>query len=415
MDKNISFNDNKKSEEHESSDSFELFEPIVEQNGVEYSPVLTSIPNSMSIVTIPEDYNNSIINHLNDLTINDCEMTLKLSQNNAFDANEDNLETTRIESFANSFQNNRQMEEQELLTQKFSLLEKQLGEELNNSSNALLNSVCLTQNEPNSNSSKDIMNNNLENYLKEIKDENMKLKSSIEKNNEVMKQQLKNLKELQSKTNHTNEENKRMTEESKAIIEQLRDENSKLKEQVLNLEAMAGSRVVEELSSEVESLRSKCDKYSGYQKIDVSSELKVQDLSAQLIDAKRTIDALTHQLSSVQMQLKDANSLLESLPIMSSQLKIYERDFKIEEMSKCAALKELEQLEKEVESLKKAKNELEEKLEKGEPFVELAAESEQTGSKKSSYTCPKCWRRFEKFQTIQNHFERCLDEDGLFT
>jgi chromosome segregation ATPase len=189
-----------------------------------------------------------------------------------------------------------------------------------------------------------------------------------------MKQQLKHLQDWQMKNNQTIDEHKRMSDESKAIIEQLRLENNRLKDQVLNLEEMVGLKLVEELNDKLASLRSKCDQLKSYEKFDVSSELQTQNLTKELVDAKQTINSLTLEINSLKKELNEVNERLESLPIMKSHLEIYERDFKVEEMAKLAALKEVDSLEKEIEKLKKNKDEMEEKLEKGTPVLDLKTE-----------------------------------------
>jgi len=284
------------------------------------------------------------------------------------------LDTKRIDSMDSSLKNKDHIEEQELLASKLSNLEKQLGEELNTSVTTLSTSNSLSKIESNFDFNSVQFSDNLEKNLKELRDENEKLKYELEKNNQVMKQQLKNLQEWQIKNNQTTDENKRMIDESKTIVQQLREENMSLKDQVLNLEGMAGLKLVEELGTEVVTLRSKCDQLTNYQKLNVESEMQAQEVCAQLVDAKRTIDSMTHQIESLRMELNETNSKLESLPILSSQLETYERDFKIEEMAKLAALKEVDELEKEIEALKKSNCELGEKLEKGEPVVDLKAE-----------------------------------------
>jgi hypothetical protein len=352
--------------------SFELFEPIVETK-----PTMQSMPNSMSIVTIPDESKHSTIDDINNRVLNDMSNALQLSQNienSINDNNDNNLVTTTIQSFVDDFQNDLQIEEQEILTEKLSHLEKQLDEELKTSLKILSNSNSLAQIESNTDLSNDSLSNDLENYLKELRDENEKLKSALEKNNHVMKQQLKNLQDWQIKNNQTIDEHKRMSDESKAIIEQLRLENDRLKAQVSNFEGMAGSKSVEELTAELVNLRSECDQLKSYEKLDVISELQTQNLTKELVDAKQTINSLTLEINSLKKELNEANERLESLPIMKSQLEIYERDFKVEEMAKLAALKEVDALEKEIEKLKKNKNEMEEKLEKGAPILDLKTE-----------------------------------------
>jgi chromosome segregation ATPase len=137
---------------------------------------------------------------------------------------------------------------------------------------------------------------------------------------------------------------------------------------------MAGSKSVEELTAELVNLRSECDQLKSYEKLDVISELQTQNLTKELVDAKQTINSLTLEINSLKKELNEANERLESLPIMKSQLEIYERDFKVEEMAKLAALKEVDALEKEIEKLKKNKNEMEEKLEKGAPILDFKTE-----------------------------------------
>ncbi len=352
--------------------SFELFEPIVETK-----PTMQSMPNSMSIVTIPDESKHSTIDDINNRVLNDMSNALQLSQNienSINDNNDNNLVTTTIQSFVDDFQNDLQIEEQEILTEKLSHLEKQLDEELKTSLKILSNSNSLAQIESNTDLSNDSLSNDLENYLKELRDENEKLKSALEKNNHVMKQQLKNLQDWQIKNNQTIDEHKRMSDESKAIIEQLRLENDRLKAQVSNFEGMAGSKSVEELTAELVNLRSECDQLKSYEKLDVISELQTQNLTKELVDAKQTINSLTLEINSLKKEFNEANERLESLPIMKSQLEIYERDFKVEEMAKLAALKEVDALEKEIEKLKKNKNEMEEKLEKGAPILDLKTE-----------------------------------------
>jgi chromosome segregation ATPase len=190
-----------------------------------------------------------------------------------------------------------------------------------------------------------------------------------------MKQQLKHLQDWQMENNQTIDEHKRMSDESKAIIEELRLENNRLKDQVLNLEGMAGLKLVEELNAELVSLRSKCDQLKSYEKFGVSSELQTQNLTKELVDAKQTINSLTLEINSLKKELNEAKERLQSVPIMKSQLEIYERDFKVEEMAKLAALKEVYAFENEIEKLKKNKEEMEEKLEKGAPVLDLKTES----------------------------------------
>jgi myosin heavy subunit len=360
--------------------SFELFEPIIET-----MPTTQSMPNSMSIVTISDESKHSAIDDMNDRILSDMSNALQLSQN--IDNNDNNLVTTTIQSFADNFQSDRQIEEQELLTEQLSHLEKQL----NTSLKTLSNSNSLAQIDSNTDLSNDSFSNDLENYLKELRDENEKLKSALEKNNYLMKQQLKNLQDWQMKNSQTIDEHKRMSDESKAIIEQLRLENNRLKDQVS--QGMASFKSVEELTAELASLRSKCDQLNSYEKLDVISELQTQNLTKELVDAKQTINSLSLETNSLKNELNEANERLRSVPIMKSQLEIYERDFKVEEMAKLAALKEVDALEKEIEKLKKNKEEMEEKLEKGAPVLDL--KTEPTGSK--SYTCPKCWRSFKRY------------------
>jgi DNA repair exonuclease SbcCD ATPase subunit len=346
--------------------SFELFEPIIET-----MPTTQSMPNSMSIVTISDESKHSAIDDMNDRILSDMSNALQLSQNienSINDNNDNNLVTTTIQSFADNFQSDRQIEEQELLTEQLSHLEKQL----NTSLKTLSNSNSLAQIDSNTDLSNDSFSNDLENYLKELRDENEKLKSALEKNNYLMKQQLKNLQDWQMKNNQTIDEHKRMSDESKAIIEQLRLENNRLKDQVS--QGMASFKSVEELTAELASLRSKCDQLNSYEKLDVISELQTQNLTKELVDAKQTINSLSLETNSLKNELNEANERLRSVPIMKSQLEIYERDFKVEEMAKLAALKEVDALEKEIEKLKKNKEEMEEKLEKGAPVLDLKTE-----------------------------------------
>ncbi|CAG2173758.1 unnamed protein product [Oppiella nova] len=387
--------------------SFEIFDPIVH-----------SISDSMSIVTIPEDKKSNVNSNLtvSDHQIHDMPTALQMSATNATNDSDDyrpldtELDTRRMESIANSLPSYQLIQEQELMAHRMS---NSFADERAASLKSMTDNLSRIEDNVKSCSARmdNILANNLELYLKELRDENEKLKTELEKNNEFMKQQLKNLHEWQSKNSEIIEDHKRVAQQSKQLVEEngrLVDENHRLNDRVSDLEGMAGLKLVEELSTEVATLRSRCEQMASYEKLDVTSELKSQELSSHLVESQMKVDAMADEINALKAKLSDSAAKLETMSAMKSQLLVFERDFKLEEMSKLAALKEVTELEATVEELKKKLSDAEERLEKGAPTVEL----------KEELTVGKGRRRSRHsgrlFQAIQNHYRQCLDEDGLF-
>ena len=334
-------------------DSFEMCEPIVNN----------SLTDSMSIVNIPES---------------PIRMPSNPMANSSDTSSGDNFETRRVESLNDGLPNYDQIQEQEFLSKDLSdISHKTVSEERNQSLQKLSDNLHrIEDNVKNcSNNMENVLTTNLETYLRELRDENENLKTELEKNNHFMKQQLKNLHEWQTKNKELIEQHKRVVETSKQLSEEnqsIKAENVLLKQKFAEFEERMGT--TELMSREVEDLRSRCQQMANYEKFNVSSELQTHEMTSQLITSQLKIDALKAEIMDLKKQLNDSTARLESMPAMESQLTIYERDFKIEEIAKLAALKEVSELEEEIERLKLRNSQLEEILEKGQPVVELKEE-----------------------------------------
>ena len=337
-----------------------------------YDPTVNSITDSMSIVPIPEPLPRQM------LGISQLTTDRSVIQSNSFDEIGNNCDTKRIDSM-DGLPTYNQIQEHELLAQQLSnISHNSVADERNQSLQKLSdNLIRIEDNVKNcSNNLEDILTTNLEIYLKEVKEENEKLKAELEKNNHFMKQQLKNLHEWQTKYNQEIELHKQVVQHSEALTQEndcLKGENDTLKDKVNELEGMTS--LVDQLTAEVQTLRSKCELMGNYQKFDVPSELQTQELNSRLVEYQIKIDVLNTEINNLKRELSGAHSRLDTLPAMESQLYVFERDFKIEEMSKMAALKEVAQLEQEIERLKLMNSQLEERLDKGSPALDIKDDS----------------------------------------
>ena len=334
-------------------DSFEIYDPVV-----------NSISDSMSIVPIPDpmaSVGNTLANRLN--------------SESSFHEIGDTLVTKRIDS-ADGLPTYDQIEKQDNI-QRNSLTDERQQSLQKLSDNLIRIEDNMRNCSTHTIQTEELLTSNLETYLKELRDENEKMKAELEKNNRFMKQQLNVYHEWQTKNNKDIEEHQRVLQNSQLLAQEnqrLKGENDSLKDKVNELEAM--TRLVEQLTAEVNTLRSRCQSMANYEKFDIPSELQNQELNSRLVESQIKMDAMTAEINSLKNQLSAANSRLETLPAMESQLYIFERDFKLEEMSKLAALKELSELEVEIERLKLRNNELEERLERGAPNLDLKDDSD---------------------------------------
>lgn len=337
-------------ESNEDNDSsFELFEAM---------PMPSTVAEtSMSIVAIPDDNASEHFKHFETSQM-DISKVFQSGNNSGND-----LETKLMQPSYDV------IKAEQLSSEDMNNLDKQQKQERVKSLNTI-------SNRSNSDSqSESTFSAELEQYLKQLRDENDNLKNALERNNAAMKQQLNSLKEWQCAMNAAKQEQIESNEQSRRVIDNLEEKNFKLSERVKELEGMAGLKLVDELGVEVASLRSQMDEKVKYQSINEGLHNENKELTNKLMEATQVIASMSHEITSLNNQLNEANARLDSMPIMKSQLNIYERDFKMEEISKLAALKEVDALEREIDNLKAAKRELEEKLERGQPAVDLKEET----------------------------------------
>jgi len=207
-----------------------------------------------------------------------------------------------------------------------------------------------------------------------LKEENEKLRVAMENSNAMMKKQINNLHEWQTQVTKTKEEQLKSEENARTVIEELKRKNGLLEEKVKDLEGHAGLKLVEEMGIELASLRSKLDEQENRENDKTSLETNIQNMRTELMQSEERNQLLTKQFESLNSQIQDLNEQLKSMTVLEQQISIYERDFKVEEIAKMAAIKEIEGLEKQVEQLKSEKCELEEKIELGKPIVDLKVE-----------------------------------------
>ena len=212
----------------------------------------------------------------------------------------------------------------------------------------------------------------LELYLKDLRDENEKLKVTLENNNIVMKNQLKNLQDWQLQMTANQQKQVEKEHEYKSKIEKLTTENSDLKERVNQLEGMADLKLVEELGVEVAELRSQVAEIEQYKKLNYH-------LTSKLEEVKNELEILTKEKQLLDVQMQGANEELSCYPALKEQLSIYEKDFKVEELAKIAAIREIQKLEAELEKVKFEKEEIEAKLERGQLHAELKDDESSVG------------------------------------
>ena len=371
----------------------------IDSSYVMCEPIVHSITDSMSIVAIPDS--------MPAIPVEEAIGGDAMDASNGFNLVDSEMPTKLIDSF-DGLPSYEQVKQQDSLMKKMSSI---AVEERNASLNTLDDNLERIEGNAKNGSShlSDALTDELEIYLKELKDENEKLKVELEKNNSFMKLQLKNLQEWQNKNKELVEDYKRIIDRSK----ELSDENLSLKEENRNLkEKMAESdtksvQQIEELNKEIESLRLRCSQMANYQKFDISSEMKAQELTSGLVDSQLKLDAMMAELknrdtmiarqqqqlqeaqarvqakddevSALQRGMNEVNHKLDTLDAMKSQLTLFERDFKLEEMSKLAALKEVNELQEELDVLREAYNDIKEKVEKGEPVLDIKEDTKPVG------------------------------------
>ncbi|XP_054164153.1 girdin homolog isoform X2 [Oppia nitens] len=330
-----------------------------------------------SIVAIPDDQTTDPqLGH--SLHLNDVSNALQISRSTTGESHLiNNLDTRRMVSIVNSLPDYSQIED---LNDNQNIENDNFVEERNASLKSMADNLSrIEDNIKNCNISLDtVLTNSLEITFKELRDENDKLKVEIDKNNHFMKEQIKNIQERQHKNNEIIEDHKRLNETLKQMI----DENNQLKEENKQLickvtEGLDKSILIEELTTQVDSLKSRCEQLAKYEKLDINSEIKSQEMSAQVVESQMKIDSMTEEINALKTQLKESITKLEVLPAMESQLQLFERDFKLEEMAKMAAVKEVVELEIEVDKLKLTISELEERLDKGSPTLDIRATTEE--------------------------------------
>lgn len=281
--------------------------------------------------------------------------------------NHDEMDRDKVESFVECEDNE--------MTSKIDELTKQL-EERQESFVEVLSSNKKMSGEVETCLSKDnCFTSELDAYIKLLKQDNDHLRIAMENSNVMMKKQIKNLHEWQ-------EQQAKSEAEARRLVDELKKENHELVERVKDLEGHAGLKLVEEMTFELASLRSKLDEQENEENKKTSLESEMRNLASQLTQSEERNRVLAQQVDLLQFQLGEKNEQLKSVEILQQQVAIYEKDFKLEEMAKLAALKEIDVLEKQIELLKSDKTMLEEKIELGNPTVELKAdESSPVGQK----------------------------------
>jgi myosin type-2 heavy chain 1 len=195
----------------------------------------------------------------------------------------------------------------------------------------------------------------IQKQMMQLREDNCKLISVLQANNQVMKKNLKIAQGLKDELDLAKKSYEQLKESSEETISKLKAENVQLKEKVNQLEAE-------------ESIK--------YGKLSLNQELDLQNQCAKVIEKEQKIEALTKELENLKVEC-DNNSDNELAAALKDQCETYFKKYKIEENLKTKLMKENQALKELIKQLREEKFCLEEQLDKGEPLIDLKPSNNQ--------------------------------------
>ncbi|XP_012262676.2 NF-kappa-B essential modulator isoform X1 [Athalia rosae] len=251
-----------------------------------------------------------------------------------------------------------------------------------------------------------------EKKLKELLQENIKLKETLQQNNLAMKQQFNTIAAWQEEISKVHQSHKQKFSETKELINQLKKENSDLK-----MKAFQGSGTSTDLDLKVRDLEAKLTESVEAQNLVQSArELELQELnsklSKELADSKLACGVLTadvqrHMALSTRLcqQLKQADVTIEGLKLDVEKLELNLKEK--EELSSLADFSLIAMTSKQAQASDMGKEKAQEREEENKRLRELISSLEQ----QLNVTCQTSLPPIE-IQTA-NPRNQALSEDHL--
>lgn len=150
-------------------------------------------------------------------------------------------------------------------------------------------SLQMINSETQSGASLDHRSMEMEKHLSRLQEDNARLVSILEENNEAMKRNLHSVQQLRSELSSTRESYNELRESSRQQISHLQQENESLRSRISSMEEEARQKSLNEPIQ--------------YYPLDMNHEMKVQEMSSQLVEKDVKIQRLNDEVNSLRRQL----------------------------------------------------------------------------------------------------------------
>ena len=193
----------------------------------------------------------------------------------------------------------------------------------------------------------------------QLREDNCKLVTVLQANNQAMKKNLKIAQGLKNELDLAQKSYVDLKISSEELINQLKAENTQLRDQIKNFESFSPDISIK------------------YGKLNLNQELNLQDTCAKIIEKDQQISALTKELNELKTKVNQTTENDEVTSALKDQCETYFKKYKLEENSKSKLAKENQSLKDLIEKLRKEKFNLEEQLEKSEPVIDVKSSNNQ--------------------------------------
>lgn len=213
-------------------------------------------------------------------------------------------------------------------------------------------------------------------HLREFREENEKLKSALEANNQVIRTQLNSIHAWKEELELQRQNNEQLKKDYDEAMFKAKKENEILKERTKELESFSTLK----MNQEVETVETgvgtpKEVSLQNYEQLNVCEEIRSQDIIAKLVDTEQELNRKHTEILTLKVQLNEARKDVDSVPALKAQLQFYIEDFKEESKIKEEAINEVKVLKDKIAKLTNEKMELEEKLDLGQPTINITDEA----------------------------------------
>jgi len=147
-------------------------------------------------------------------------------------------------------------------------------------------------------------------------------------------------------------------------------------------------------------------------------QVDMDGLQARILSMEELLSARGAECERLQRQVLQLRRDLQAVDILKAQVDVYQQDFHQERRQRATLADECDQLRRELQQLQTRHRQLQQQgaerpqqlMSPQLPAVE-AKKPETAERQLTVYSCPKCGMAFEDVVPLQNHANRCLDEE----